>query len=246
MSRRTAAQGAASCRWAAQPLASGVAAGASQLARWSQAAPWSLRRSGATVERNAASRMPLLPPCAPALVLLSLLALAPCDAQPARATSLEDLRQLENLINASGTETLVAEDCPRDHAGYYESDGQTIDRLVICRRQVDMGNVQAVWQVMAHEATHIMQSCSGSTAIPNAQMPRTYRELQTRAPEYARLIHSAYSRAEQRLESEAFWMELQSPALVLELFRRNCAAYLQGASPPRRQPLRLPPSPQRP
>jgi hypothetical protein len=184
--------------------------------------------------------MALLPSAATDLLLLSMLALAPWAALPARATSLDDLRQLENLINASGTETLVAEDCPRDYAGYYESDGRTIDRLVICRRQVDMGNVKAVWQVMAHEATHIMQTCSGSTAIPDALMPRTYRELQTRAPQYARLIHSAYSSAEQRLESEAFWMELQTPAVVLELFRRNCAAYLGGASPPRRQPLRLP------
>jgi len=84
-------------------------------------------------------------------------------------------------------------------------------------------------------------------ALPDALMPRLSRELSTLAPEATRLIQAAYSRAEQRLEAEAFCMELQPPALVLELFRRTCAAYLQGASPPpRRQPLRLiAPAPQR-
>jgi len=175
----------------------------------------------------------------PTAVVAALLALVAASGRPAAAAGLEQVRQLENLINASGTQTVVSSDCPPDHAGYYENDGRRIDRLVICRQQVDLGNLQAVWQVMAHEATHIMQSCAGSPALPDALMPRLKRELNALAPEASRLIQAAYSRAEQRLEAEAFWMELQPPALVLELFRRNCAAYLQGPSPPRRQPLRL-------
>ncbi|MEB3270374.1 MAG: hypothetical protein VKJ44_01830 [Synechococcus sp.] len=195
----------------------------------------------------AVPRLPLFPAALPSLVAAALLALGAASGRPAAATSLEQVRQLENLINASGTQTVVSSDCPPDHAGYYENDGHRIDRLVICRQQVDLGNLQAVWQVMAHEATHIMQSCAGSAALPDALMPRLSRELSTLAPEATRLIQAAYSRAEQRLEAEAFWMELQPPALVLELFRRTCAAYLQGASPPpRRQPLRLiAPAPQR-
>jgi hypothetical protein len=162
-------------------------------------------------------------------------------ALPAAAASIEDIRQLENLINASGTQTIVSSDCPPNHAGFYENDGRSIDRLVICRRNVDMGDVEAVWEVMAHESTHIMQACTGTTALADAQMPRTYRELQTMAPHYAKLISSEYSTATQRLETEAFWMELQTPPVVMELFRRNCAAFLQsGGPPPRRQPPALP------
>ncbi|MFM7315216.1 MAG: hypothetical protein ACKO0M_18980 [Cyanobium sp.] len=165
-------------------------------------------------------------------------------ALPASATSIEDIRQLENLINASGTDTIVSVDCPPNHAGYYENDGRNIDRLVICRRNVDMGDVEAVWEVMAHESTHIMQACTGTTALADEQMPRTYRELQTIAPHYAKLISSAYSTATPRLETEAFWMELQTPPVVMELFRRNCAAFLRpGGAPPRRQPPALPLSP---
>ena len=90
--------------------------------------------------------------------------------------------------------------CPADHAGYYENDGKGIDRLVIC---------------------------TGSTAIADELMPRTYLELQTMAPHYAKLVGRRYPSADQRLEAEAFWMELQTPDLVLALFRRNCAAFLE-------------------
>ena len=147
-------------------------------------------------------------------------------AQPARGVTLEDLRQLENLINAAGTETVVAETCPADHAGYYENDGRGRDRLVICQRSVDLGDVEAVWEVMAHEATHIMQACTGVGAIADAHLPATYRELKTLAPHYAKLIETSYPSADRRLEAEAFWMELQPPPVVLELFRRNCAPFL--------------------
>ncbi len=147
-------------------------------------------------------------------------------APPARAVSLEDLRQLENLINAAGTETVVAGDCPANHAGYYENDGRGRDRLVICQRSVDLGDVEAVWEVMAHEATHIMQACTGAGAIADAHLGTTLRELNTLAPHYAKLIETSYPPADRRLEAEAFWMELQPPPVVLELFRRNCATFL--------------------
>jgi hypothetical protein len=145
----------------------------------------------------------------------------------ARASSLEDIRQLEALINATGTETLVSADCPPNHAGYYENDGMRIDRLVLCRNIVDLADVDAVWEVMAHEATHIMQACTGTHAIPDTYMPRTYRELQTMAPHYAKIVGQSYRSADQRLEAEAFWMELQTPDTVINLFRHSCARFLQ-------------------
>lgn len=187
--------------------------------------------------------MSLPPPRVLTALLSGGLLVAGLQGLPAEAASLEDIRQLENLINISGTETIVSGDCPPNHAGYYENDGRTIDRLVICRRNVDMGDVEAVWEVMAHEATHIMQSCTGTTAIADELMPRTFRELQTLAPHYAKLISTQYRSAEQRLEAEAFWMELQTPPVVMELFRRNCAAFLdpqRGQEPGRRQPPVLP------
>ena len=168
-------------------------------------------------------------------VSLALIALAPFAA---RASSVEDIRQLETLINAGGTKTVVSSSCPPNHAGYYENDGKRINRLVICRRNVDLSDLDAVWEVLAHEATHIMQACAGGAVLADAQMPRTYRELQTMAPHYAKLINAAYGSGDQRLEAEAFWMELQAPQRVLELFRATCAARL-GAVPQGHRPQAL-------
>ncbi|MFN5117239.1 MAG: hypothetical protein ACK55H_01990 [Cyanobacteriota bacterium] len=159
------------------------------------------------------------------------IATAGCWLSPVAASTLEDLRQLENLINATGTQTVVSMDCPPDHAGYYENDGQTVDRLVICQKMVDLADVEAVWEVMAHESTHIMQACRGSHVIEDAQMPRTVRQLQAFAPHYAKLIGESYPTDEQRFETEAFWMELQPPARVIGLFRLHCGKFLTGPSP---------------
>jgi len=169
-------------------------------------------------------RQPRRPLALPILAGLLLAALA--GGAPAQAASLADIKQLEDLINASGTETLVSVTCPPDHAGYYEHDGQRIDRLVLCSNNVDLGDVEAVWEVMAHESTHIMQACTGSSAIADALMPRTYRELQTMAPHYAKLLGESYRSADQRLEAEAFWMELQKPDEVIARFRQTCRAFL--------------------
>jgi len=166
----------------------------------------------------------------------------PCSAL---ATSMEDIRQLESLIQAGGTETVVSLDCPANHAGFYENDGRRINRLVICRRNVDFADLDAVWEVLAHEATHVMQACTGGSALADEQMPRTYRELQTMAPHYAKLLNAAYRSSDQRLEAEAFWMELQMPQKVLELFRSSCASRLGSASQRRSLPAMVTWPPQR-
>ena len=163
------------------------------------------------------------------LVLGLILALSGLlgGAKPAKAASLEDIRQLEDLINAAGVVTLVSEQCPANHAGYYERDNAGRHRLVLCRNVVNLADVEAVWEVMAHESTHIMQTCTGTTAIADEYMPRTFRELRTMAPHYAKLIDLGYPSGDQRLEAEAFWMELQAPATVISLFRSLCASGLQ-------------------
>jgi len=180
-----------------------------------------------SLEKNAGTRMSAYAFASPlAGLVLSALIWSATSVLPAGASSLEDIRQLENLINRVGTETVVSTTCPPNHAGFYENDAKGVDRLVICRRNVDLGDVDAVWEVMAHESTHIMQACTGSTAIADEHMPRTYRELQAMAPHYAKLIGESYRMSDQRLEAEAFWMELQTPEVVFGLFRRNCEDFV--------------------
>jgi hypothetical protein len=154
---------------------------------------------------------------------LTSLALAGLLAAPAHAASLEDISSLERLVNGAGVVTVVADDCPPSHAGFYEMDGKGLHRLVLCRNGVDLADLEAVWEVMAHESTHIMQACRGGSVIADDSMPRTFRELRTMAPHYAKLIDRSYPSSDQRLEAEAFWMELQTPDNVIALFRQLCA-----------------------
>lgn len=159
-----------------------------------------------------------------ALLPWALLLCCGLGAGSAAAASLEHISTLERLVNAAGVATIVADDCPASHAGYFENDPAGRHRLVLCRNGVNLADVEAVWEVMAHEATHIMQSCNGGSVIADQYMPRTFRELRTMAPHYAKLIDRSYASSDQRLEAEAFWMELQSPDTVIELFRRLCGS----------------------
>jgi hypothetical protein len=163
------------------------------------------------------------------LALLAATGLNLLGPAPASANTLAAIHRLEQLINAAGTETQVREDCRPNHAGYFERDDAAINRLVVCRNNVDMGDVEAVWEVMAHEGTHVMQACSGGPALRDTQMPRTLRELRTLAPHYAKLISEGYHPSDQRLEAEAFWMELQPADVVIALFEANCRTKLPRA-----------------
>jgi hypothetical protein len=109
-----------------------------------------------------------------------------------------------------------------------QTDTLDLEGLAVAQSDVrpTVADVEAVWEVMAHESTHIMQACTGSTAIADELMPRTFRELRTMAPHYAKLIDGSYPVNDQRLEAEAFWMELQTPPSVIGLFRNLCAAGL--------------------
>ncbi|MFM7269666.1 MAG: hypothetical protein ACKOZT_13980, partial [Cyanobium sp.] len=102
---------------------------------------------------------------------LSLALAAVLGAEAAKAANLEDISTLERLVNRAGVVTQVSDDCPPRHAGFYEKDGAGRHRLVLCRNGVNLADVDAVWEVMAHESTHIMQSCNRGTVIADEFMP---------------------------------------------------------------------------
>ncbi|MFM7361433.1 MAG: hypothetical protein ACKO25_06355 [Cyanobium sp.] len=181
----------------------------------------------------------------PALLALPMSTAMAVSAGPARGHTLVQIHRLESLINDAGTETMVRHDCLPNHAGFYERDGAGLNRLVVCANNIDMADLRAVWEVMAHEGTHVMQECAGGTVLQDSQLPRTLGELRRRAPHYAKLIVEGYDKADQRIEAEAFWMELQPAEVVIDLFQRHCLnpARLQPSLP---QPAHLQPQPQSP
>ena len=143
-------------------------------------------------------------------------------AAPASATSWQDVHRLKTLISNTGT-TVAAIECEENsYYGYYQFDAEKkIDNLVICKNTVDFNDPDAVWETLAHEATHTMQACAGGPVIKDERVPRVLRELQELTPHYYRLLQS-YTGSHKRKELEAFWMELRTPEFVMETFAKLC------------------------
>ena len=155
-------------------------------------------------------------------VLAVIAGLAFAAPSPAFATSWQDVNRLKELISYTGTKVLL-QNCERDDTyGYYHFDpSNDIDTIVICSNVVDHNDSDAVWETLAHEATHTMQACSGSPIIEDEIVPRVIRELQELTPHYYRILMS-YSSSQKRTELEAYWMELRHPEFVINTFTKLC------------------------
>jgi len=141
--------------------------------------------------------------------------------QPALATSWTDVERLATLVADTGTH-LELEECDEGLHGYYQyNQARGIDKLVICKNNVDMEDPDAVWEVLAHEATHVMQACNGGPVLKDTYLPRVLRELQETAPHYYSILQQ-YRSDHKRLEIEAFWMELRTPDVPIRWISDFC------------------------
>ena len=143
---------------------------------------------------------------------------------PVNATSWTDVNTLTDLVKQTGT-TVEARACQREGMqGFYQYDQEAgIDLLVVCSNVVDMSDSDAVWEVVSHEATHVMQACIGGPVLKDTYIPRVLRELQETAPHYYQTLQQ-YRGDHKRYELEAFWMELRAPNVVHEFLDRSCFA----------------------
>jgi len=148
---------------------------------------------------------------------------AASTATPAQAGSMIDIDDLKKLIKMGGTE-IVYKDCKdKTFSGLYSySKKKKVDRLTICKNIIDLKDADDHWEVLAHEATHIMQRCSGGTIIKEELHPRLFRKLQAHAPNLSGFLADHYRQADMMHEVEAFAMELQPPDRVKEMFTEIC------------------------
>ena len=142
-------------------------------------------------------------------------------ATPASASSWADINELQDLVTGTGTK-IQKLDCPAGKMGFYQFDkDKKIDRLVYCKNNVDMTDPNAVWQVLVHEATHVMQTCYGGPVMKDTYIPRVLRELQETAPHYYATLQQ-YRGDHKRIEIEAFWMELRTPQVAADWMLTYC------------------------
>jgi len=142
-------------------------------------------------------------------------------AVPASASSWADVNELQELVTGTGTK-IQKLDCPEGQMGFYQFDkNNNIDRLVYCKNNVDMTDPDAVWEVLVHEATHVMQACHGGPVMKDSYVPRVLRELQETAPHYYATLQQ-YRGDHKRVELEAFWMELRTPQVAADWMLTYC------------------------
>ena len=154
-----------------------------------------------------------------ALVLAAPIPAGLAQAVPApgrRPPTWADIDNLRTLLTAHGTR-VVQQDCnQRGLQGLYHNGSDTI---VICRVHRDP---QAVWNTLAHEATHRMQACAGGSITDPRHHPAMARALASYEPQEWRSI-SIYPREQQLSELEARYTARLAPDQVPRLFRRYCA-----------------------
>ena len=143
-------------------------------------------------------------------------------AMPVQAASRSDFETLVGLVEGTGTEISIR-NCERPNVhGYYQyNKDQGIDLMVICKNSVDMSDPDAVWEVLVHESTHVMQACNGGPILKDTYVPRVLRELQETAPHYYSILQQ-YPGSHKRNELEAFWMELRAPHIPIQWMRDFC------------------------
>ena len=168
-----------------------------------------------------------------ALAALLLTALVPASLAQAgtppgrRPPSWADIDNLRTLLTAHGTKVLQQDCNQRGLQGLYHDRSDTI---VICRVHRDP---QAVWNTLAHEATHRMQACAGGSITDPRHHQAMARALATYEPQEWRSI-AIYPREQQLSELEARYTARLPPEQVPRLFRRYCNG--SGPSTLSRQP----------
>ena len=103
-------------------------------------------------------------------------------ARPADAASLEDIRQLEDLINATGVVTQVSDQCPASHAGFYERDNNGRHRLVLCRNVVNLADnpeYKTVLETMRGKLRDWQLTILDAGLLPEAETDRRATENHT-------------------------------------------------------------------
>lgn len=137
----------------------------------------------------------------------------------AQAATWTDIDMLASALMQVGTKVSVVRQCNRKGLyGFYEP---RADKIVLCMNNINHKDPDAVWDTLAHEATHKMQACRDGFALPDSLASRMYRDLGSLKPASIKDLQ-AYPSTQARYEVEARWMELQQPHVVVKLLKLAC------------------------
>ena len=130
---------------------------------------------------------------------------------------------LEAAIRSIDTQIEERDDCYKGTQGYYEySRSRRIDRVVICSNNFSKVT-DDYWRLLAHEATHIMQACLGTTINDPDRLKEMRQELRKLDEDSYRTIHGSYPESKAGREIEARWMETRPRKEVMQKLEKYCS-----------------------
>jgi hypothetical protein len=152
----------------------------------------------------------------PLVALQALLAGVLLWPQAASPRSWSAVDALRTRLEESGVR-VVQDDCRRlpQVLGLYH---RPSDRIVICRVH---GDSAAVWDTLAHEATHRMQACWGGSITRPEEQNRMAAALSRNYPQELNSLR-AYPASKRLAELEARYTAKLPPDQVIGLFDRYC------------------------
>jgi hypothetical protein len=151
--------------------------------------------------------------CGASLELLTL-----TGASPTQANTMADVETLLQSLTALGTKVKAGNCEKKNLYGFYVPQK---DQMVICVDSISSKEPSILWDTLAHETTHKMQACIGGFLMPPTHVGAMMRELKAIFPETLKDL-DVYPSEQKRFELEARWMELQTPASVIQLLVTAC------------------------
>ncbi|WP_115019884.1 hypothetical protein [Synechococcus sp. UW140] len=157
--------------------------------------------------------------------LLFGLAIGAGSGLSVRAETWDRIGRFAATLRKAGTSTLVARDCPNTLLGAFHSERNA---LLICANNLPNDPAE-IWEVLAHEAAHVMQHCRGGPLLVEGQMDDAIARVRSRSPRLFKEL-SLYHSSQHRDEVEARLVQTLPPDQVEALFQRFCATRLTGTS----------------
>jgi hypothetical protein len=123
--------------------------------------------------------------------------------------------RLRTLLGQSGVQVVQRNCNQRGLQGLYH---QSSDTIVICQSHRDPA---AVWNTLAHEATHRMQACRGGPITDTRYHRSMASAIASQDPNDLQSLR-LYPASEQLSELEARYTARLTPEQVIQLFQRYC------------------------
>ena len=155
-------------------------------------------------------------------VMAPLLMSVSC-APPLWASSWDQIGSYLRLIQQTGVEALVANDCPEGLLGAFHEGRQA---LLMCGNNLP-DDPASIWVVLAHESAHVMQFCKGGPLMPAAVLGAGMDQARRTDSQAFREL-KLYNSSQHHVEAEARLVQALPPDQVRHLFEKHCAERLKS------------------